>query len=227
MQDIAIRNLDYIFTVSSQAIAGASPDILGNLEKSLDLKSSEPWSYRRLPTPTATFPAVIYSEEEDSESEVQRTRDSRTKQSISNIGLHQRPDSFLQPKDDPSRGIGKEVRALRKKLQQIEMLEEKQSNGYLLDDQQIKKLKTRSALENSLADLGVPVETTELKESSSVLPDGKGNKKVELSRKLGRKNKQITTQVARLPASEIEPNPIKGSLNSELCSDNKVSTLLT
>ncbi|XP_004288404.1 PREDICTED: uncharacterized protein LOC101310352 [Fragaria vesca subsp. vesca] len=226
-EDIAIRNLDYIFTVSSQAIAGASPDILGNLEKSLDLKSSEPWSYRRLPTPTATFPAVIYSEEEDSESEVQRTRDSRTKQSTSNIEMHQRPDSFLQPKDDPSRGIGKEVRALRKKLQQIEMLEEKQSNGYLLDDQQIKKLKTRSALENSLADLGVPVETTELKESSSVLPDGKGNKKVELSRKLGRKNKQITTQVARLPASEIEPNPIKGSLNSELCSDNKIMTSQT
>ncbi|XP_062005201.1 uncharacterized protein LOC133722332 [Rosa rugosa] len=222
-EEIAVRNLDYIFTVSSQAIAGASPDILANLEKSLDLKSSEPWSYRRLPTPTATFPAVIYSEEEDSESEVQRTRDSHTKQSTSKNGIHHRPDSFLQPKDDPNQGIGKEVRALRKKLQQIEMLEEKQSNGYLLDDQQIKKLQTRSALESSLAELGLPVETTELKASSSVLPDGKGNKKVELSRKQRRKNKQTAMQVPRFPGSEAEPNSVKGFLNSGVSenSENK------
>ncbi|VVA21199.1 PREDICTED: ankyrin repeat family [Prunus dulcis] len=51
--DIAIRNLDYTFTVSSQATASASPDILANLENILDLRSSEPWSYRRPPKPTA------------------------------------------------------------------------------------------------------------------------------------------------------------------------------
>ncbi|XP_050370307.1 uncharacterized protein LOC126788363 isoform X2 [Argentina anserina] len=216
-EDVAIRNLDYIFTVSSQAVAGASPEILCNLEKSLDLKSSEPWSYRRLPTPTATFPAVIYSEDEDSESEVQRTRDNHTKKSTSKKEMHHRPDSFLQPKDDPNLGIGKEVRALRKKLQQIEMLEEKQSNGYLLDDQQIKKLQTRSAVESLLADLGVPMETTELK-----APDGKSSKKVELSRKQRRKNKQNSTQVTWFTGSEIEPNSIKGFLSSEI-SQNSVN----
>ncbi|KAI8031505.1 Transcription factor RF2a [Camellia lanceoleosa] len=37
-QDIAIRNLDYILTVSAHAIATASVDILANLEKSLDVR---------------------------------------------------------------------------------------------------------------------------------------------------------------------------------------------
>mgnify|MGYP003366524125 CR=1 FL=1 len=48
----------------------------------MDLRSSERWSYRCFPTPTATFPAIIYSEEEDSNGEVQRTRDGHTEQSI-------------------------------------------------------------------------------------------------------------------------------------------------
>ncbi|KAF3441247.1 hypothetical protein FNV43_RR15160 [Rhamnella rubrinervis] len=181
-EEIVIRNLDYIFTVSSHTIASASPDILANLENLLDLRSSETWSYRRLPTPTATCPAIVYSEEEDSENEVHRTRDNHTKQSTSKNELNQRLDSFLQPTDDPNLGICKQVRALRKKLQQIEMLEVKQSKGHLLDDQQIAKLQTRSILESSLAELGAPVETPLVKASSSVLPDGKGNKKAEQSK---------------------------------------------
>ncbi|KAI8029199.1 Peptide-N(4)-(N-acetyl-beta-glucosaminyl)asparagine amidase [Camellia lanceoleosa] len=37
-EDIAIRNLDYILTVSAHAIATASIDITANLEKSLDVR---------------------------------------------------------------------------------------------------------------------------------------------------------------------------------------------
>ncbi|KAL4355352.1 hypothetical protein GQ457_06G017050 [Hibiscus cannabinus] len=193
-EDIIIHNLDYILTVSSQAFASAAPDVLANLEKSLDLRSSESWSYRRLPTPTATFPVIINSEEEDSESEVVRTRNNnKNKNHLENDG--DRSDSFLQPKDDPNLGISKQVRALWKKLQQIEVLEVKQLSGCILDDQQIAKLQTRPALENSLAELGVPVERLELKGSSSTLPDGKGNKKAEVSRKQRRKSKQRTAQV--------------------------------
>jgi inhibitor of Bruton tyrosine kinase len=168
---VAIRNLDYIFTVSSHAIATASPNILANLENLLDLRSSEPWSYRRLPTPTATFPAIINSEEDDTENEIIRTRDYHTKKTTLKSKNDQRLDSFLQPKDNPNEGICKQVRALRKKLQQIEMLEAKQSSGHHLDDQQIAKLQTKSALESSLAELGVPV-TPLAKASSSVSPDG-------------------------------------------------------
>ncbi|KAK7377830.1 hypothetical protein VNO80_03263 [Phaseolus coccineus] len=182
-EEIVMRNLDYIFTVSSHTIASASPDVLANLERLLDQRSSEPWSHRRLPTPTATFPAIINSEEDDSEIEFQRTRDKPLK-----MEKVQRVDSFLQPQDDSDKEISKVVRAIRKKLQQIEMLEDKQSNGHLLDDQQIAKLQSKSALESSLAELGVPVETSQNKESSSMLPEGKGSKKGKLSKKQRRKS---------------------------------------
>ncbi|CAJ1920619.1 unnamed protein product [Sphenostylis stenocarpa] len=178
-----MRNLDYIFTVSTHTIASASPDVLANLERLLDQRSSEPWSHRRLPTPTATFPAIINSEEDDSEMEFQRTRDKPLK-----MEKVQRVDSFLQPRDDADKEISKVVRAIRKKLQQIEMLEDKQSNGHLLDDQQIAKLQSKSALESSLAELGVPVQTSQNKESSSILPEGKGSKKGKLSKKQRRKS---------------------------------------
>lgn len=223
-EDISIRNLDYIFTASSHAIASASLDILANLEKLLDLRSSELWSYRRLPTPTATFPAIINSEEDDSESEIIRTRDNHTKKTTSISEKDQRVESFLQPKDNTLEGICKNVRALRKKLQQIEMLQAKQSSGHHLDDQQIAKLQTKSALESSLAALGVPVETPQAKSSSAVSPDGKGNKKAEVSRKQRRKSKQSVSQVgtaSSLCGSEVVSNPTKDFLDVGLSQISK------
>ncbi|GAU23961.1 hypothetical protein TSUD_327620 [Trifolium subterraneum] len=184
-EDIVMRNLDYIFSVSTHAVATAALDVLANLEKLFDQRSSEPWSYRRLPTPTATLPVVIDSEEDDNEIEYQRTCDKPTKMSALKL---ERQDSFLQPKDDSDSEISKVVRAIRKKLQQIEMLETKQSKGHLLDDQQIAKLKSKSALESSLAELGIPVETSQNRESSSMLPEGKGNKKGKSSKKQRRKS---------------------------------------
>ncbi|KAH1083138.1 hypothetical protein J1N35_022899 [Gossypium stocksii] len=215
-EDIIIHNLDYILTVSSQAFASASPDVLANLEKSLDLRSSESWSYRRLPTHTATFPVIINSEDEDSESEVLRTRNNKKNKNPLENG--DRLDSFLQPKDDPNLGISKQVRALWKKLQQIEVLEEKQLSGCILDDQQIAKLQTRPALENSLAELGVPVERSHLKGSCSILSDGKGNKKAEVSRKQRRKSKQRVSQVETVSGfctTNKEPNSMKGFSDAE------------
>lgn len=227
MQDIAIRNLDYIFTVSAHAIMNTSPDILANLEKLLDMRSSESWSYRRLPTPTATFPAIIDSEEEDCNSDLLRTRDKHSKKPASRIERDQRLDCFLQPKDDPDQGTVKLVRSLLKKLQQIEMLEAKQSNGHLLDNQQIAKLQTKSALEISLVELGVPFETMQAKGSSSVSSDGKGNKKVEASRKQRRKSKQVVSQVEAVPVNcvtDLEVDSVKCLLDAEtpLVSEHKV-----
>ncbi|KAK4769686.1 hypothetical protein SAY87_030218 [Trapa incisa] len=201
-EDIIIRNLDYVFAVSSQSIASTSPEILANLEKLLDSRSSEPWSYRRLPTPTAIFPAVLDSEE-DSENELTRTRNSAIKSSFSRNG-NQQFDSFLQPTDfDES--ISKQIRALRKKLQQIEILEEKQSKGHQLDQQQIEKVKTRAILEGSLSELGVPAEMIN---SKPILPgpsDGKANKKAESSRKQRRKSKRQASQVENtLGACQLE-----------------------
>ncbi|MBA0874435.1 hypothetical protein Goshw_016730, partial [Gossypium schwendimanii] len=175
-EDIVIRNLDYILTVSSQAFASASPDVLASLEKSLDSRSTESWSYRRLLTPTATVPVIINSDEEDSESEEADWI------------------LFCNLKIIFNQGISEQVQALQKKLQQIKMLEMKQLGGYILDDQQIAKVQRKPDLEDSLAELGLQVEKSQLKGSCSVSADAKGNKKAEVSRKQRRKSKQRVAQ---------------------------------
>lgn len=213
-----MRNLDYIFTVSSHAVASAASDVLANLESLLDQRSSEPWSHRRLPTPTATYPAIINSEEDDSEIEFQRTRDKPMKM-YALLEKDGRGDSFLQPKEDLNQETSKIVRAIRKKLQQIEMLEAKQSSGHLLDDQQIAKIQSKSALEGSLEELGVPIETSN-KESSSVSPEGKGSKKGKQSKKQRRKSSKpggVQTEMESLySASESSPESVKDLLDTDI-----------
>ncbi|XP_042432345.1 uncharacterized protein LOC122018936 [Zingiber officinale] len=185
--EIALRNLDYIFTTSATAIASASTQVLAKLEKLLDTRSSEPWSYRRLPTPSATFPAIIHSDEEDNENRYLRLRekgkDAFTKHEGARVDFLFETDGVTDP------AVYKQVRILKKKLQQIEILEAKQLKGHYLDNQQIAKLKTRSSLECALAELGFPLET-ESKQLSSSSSDAKGNKKPEVSRKQRRNNKQ-------------------------------------
>ncbi|KAE9599647.1 hypothetical protein Lal_00046174 [Lupinus albus] len=219
-EDIVIRNLDYIFTVSPHAVASASLDILANLERLLDQRSSEPWSHRRFPTPTATFPAIINSEEDDSDIEFQRTPDKPTKMHALKLEKDRRVDSFLQPKDDPDQETSKLVRAIRKKLQQIEMLEAKQSKGHLLDDQQIAKLQSKSSLESSLADLGVPFETSWNKESPSAQLEGKGTKKGKLSKKQRRKNCEPSTVKTEVEVvyskNEVIPESAKDLLETDI-----------
>ncbi|KAI4381613.1 hypothetical protein MLD38_007673 [Melastoma candidum] len=170
-QDIVIRNLDYIFAISPQSIVSASPDVLLKLEK--QLKSSESWSYRQLPTPTAAFPAIINSEEEDSDSDLLRTRVVLEESGLNNH--KSRIDSSFLTKQDSNEHVSKQIRALHKKLQQIEMIKEKQPKGHRLDSQQIAKLQTRSVLESSLAELGVPIEELLEKPSASESTKGKGN----------------------------------------------------
>lgn len=219
-----MRNLDYILTISSHTVASTSLDILANLERALDQRSSEPWSHRQLPTVTATFPAIINSEDDDSEMEFHRTRD---KPMELKLEKDPRLDLFLQPKDDPNQENSRVVRALRKKLQQIEMLEVKQSKGHHLDDQQIAKIQCKSALERSLAELGVPVGTSQNKVSSSVPPQGKGSKKGKLSRKQRKMSKPsvVHNEVESVNIGRKVPSePTKDMLDIEILevSDLKV-----
>ncbi|KAJ6826633.1 uncharacterized protein M6B38_371070 [Iris pallida] len=210
-EDIILRNLDYIFTVSAPVISSASPEVLAKLEKLLDARSSELWSYRRLPTPSATFPAVIYSEEEGDDEIGSLVPRDHKKPILKSFG-DPRADLFLQGDSTADQAVSKQVRALRKKLQQIEMLEAKQFSGHLLDDQQIAKLQTRSSIVSALAELGFSHETeTELHMPG--LSDIKGNKKVEFSRKQRRKSKQKADQPESLAENcniSEEQNSIKG-----------------
>lgn len=180
-EDLVLRNLDYILTISPTAFANVSPELLSKLEKSLDSKSSEPWSYRHLPTPTATFPAIIDSEEDDGEIGFPKLRNIASAETVDQSMCKRRSvDGFLHQTSAADRAMAKEVRAIRKKLQQIEMLEMKQSNGYLLDEQQKAKVQTKYLLENTLAYLetGVSVESNDESETESTkatLLDGKSS----------------------------------------------------
>lgn len=219
LQEMAMRNLDYILTVSAHAFVGTSLDVLVDLEKLLDLKSSEPWSYRRLPTPTATFPAIINSEEEDGESDSLRTRDEGTKRPNFGTEGAQRSDGFLHSSDAAAEIVNKQIRNLRKKLQQIELLEEKQSKGQLLDDQQIAKLQMRSILESSLAELGAPVESVQTKACSAM--DERESKKAA-SRKQRRKGKQKGSHKEEESsdiALDAETSSMKGFMDAEILDD--------
>ncbi|CAM8884892.1 unnamed protein product [Rhodiola kirilowii] len=191
-EDIVIRNIDYILAVASPSFSSTSLEILANLEKVMDLRSSEPWSHRRLPTPTATLPAVINSEEYDNDGEFLMTRDKHMKRP-SKAEVEQRSDSFLLSNYGENQGHCKHIRVLRKKLQQIEMLELKMARGLSLDDQQIAKLQTRAVLESSLADLGVPVGTPPVKGSSNGSADGRNSKKARQGRKSKQRSAEVTS----------------------------------
>lgn len=178
----------------------------------MDERSTESWSNRRLPTSTATCPAVIYSEEEgDDEIGGLMPRDHK-KFILKNYG-DPRAELFLQGENGADVAVSKQVRALRKKLQQIEMLEAKQLSGQVLDDQQIAKLQTRSSLETALAELGFPIER-DAKQPSPGLSDAKGNKRVEVSRKLRRKSKQKDSVQSEVHSKScqlfVELDSIKG-----------------
>jgi len=207
-EDLAIRNLDYIFTVGAPSIMNASPEILANLEKLLDEKSSESWSQRRLPTVTATYPAVIDSDVEEDEARKFLKPRKCGKSATRPSGMSNQ-ENFLQKDCTAEQAVSKQIRALRKKLQQIEILEAKQLAGHQLDNQQQAKLESRAALENELAELGVPSEA--YTRASSVCPaEGRTNRKPEFSKKQKKKNKQALQSNTHSAKSESgQQIPIK------------------
>lgn len=225
---MAIRNLDYIFTAAAPSIINASPEILVKLEKVLDEKSAEPWSHRRLPTMTATFPAIIDSDDgDDYTNQRGLVRDRNNERNLLKITRESRTDSFLLATTDADEAVSKQVRALRKKLQQIEMLEQKQQSGQQLDNQQLAKVASRAVLVSELEELGFPYES-ELSQVFSGSVNAKGSNKFEGSKKQRRKNKQKTA--AQLDSSSVvslEQNPVTGVEDpfTLLISEEKVVSL--
>ncbi|GLJ32823.1 hypothetical protein SUGI_0661090 [Cryptomeria japonica] len=207
-EDLVLRNLDYILTISPAALANVSTELLSKLENSLDSKSSEPWSYRCLPTPTATFPAVIDSEEDD-KIEFSRLRNIASPDTTDlAIGERRSGEGFLQRSSASNIALAKQTRAIRKKLQQIEMLEMKQRNDHSLDHQQLAKLQTKPSLENALHSLesGIAIghdEETKLAsikanslEDKSIVRNGLGSHRHKGKKK---NNKFQQVQIEHLP----------------------------
>jgi hypothetical protein len=153
-QDSVLRNLDYILTISPTTFAQLQPSLLVALEKVLDSRSNQPWSHRLLPTPSATLPAVIDSEEDDSDAcGNPRSRSFSWLEGMDKltVGKSSTEDYFLSGNGREDDAVGKQLRAVRKKLQQIEALELKQFKGQALDSQQLAKIETKHELEEALS----------------------------------------------------------------------------
>jgi hypothetical protein len=174
VQEYIARNLDYILTMAPVLFGHVRPSLLAQVEKTLDATSTQSWSHRRLPTPSATLPAVIESEEEENGYGGNvYARGLTLDSNIFSISSDKRNEGFLKQRTENNEDILKQVRAVRNKLQQIEALELKQAKGQTLDDQQLVKLRTKRELEQALASL-----------ESGVLPES---------------NKKAQKQFAKLP----------------------------
>lgn len=130
------------------AFAHVTPTLLAELEKTLDATSSQSWSHRLLPTPTALFPAVVDSEEDDCESVFfSRMRSlSFTESNMAGIETKRGSEGLFHQESGVDQAVAKQLRALRKKLQQIEALELRLSKGHMLDHQQLAKLEAKQAV---------------------------------------------------------------------------------
>ena len=198
VQELVLHNLDYLLAISPMTFTHVSPTLLADVEKALDATSSQSWSHRLLPTPTALFPAVVESEEDDTDSEIISRR---------------RSLSFFEPVKKGSEGIfhqeseldqakAKQVRALKKKLQQIEALELKQFRGHKLDHQQEAKLLTKQTLIDAI----LAIESGDATASIDDNIEGSGvqdfHAKMVVSRKQQSARKKKNKSSIEHPASE-------------------------
>ncbi|KAH7351537.1 hypothetical protein KP509_19G001900 [Ceratopteris richardii] len=161
-EDLALHNLDYILTMSPTAFANVTTALLADLEKALDSTSLQLWSYHRLPTPTALFPAVVDSEEDDCNSNFLSRMRSLSSSELNSVSVERESEGLFNQECGMNHAVLKQLRALKKKLQQIEALEVRQSKGHVLDHQQIAKLETKAAVRDAILAL----------DPGTVLPSG-------------------------------------------------------
>eukprot|EP00252_Welwitschia_mirabilis_P019140 TRINITY_DN4353_c0_g1_i1.p1 TRINITY_DN4353_c0_g1~~TRINITY_DN4353_c0_g1_i1.p1 ORF type:complete len:1124 (+),score=296.88 TRINITY_DN4353_c0_g1_i1:577-3948(+) len=188
-EDFVLHNLDYIITISPTALSSVSPLLLSKLEKSLDAKSSESWSHRHLPTQTATFPVVVDSEEDDIGVAVPRLCNNVSADITDGTADKKKPgDGFLLGKSAAEHNKAKQARAIKKKLQQIEMLELRQRRGHHLDEQQKAKLESKYLLLSRLSYLETG--EREFSESNSITHSVDGKSIEEMGSRHRKKGKK-------------------------------------
>ncbi|MCO5607570.1 hypothetical protein L7F22_061767 [Adiantum nelumboides] len=219
-EDLVLHNLDYILTVSPMAFAHVTPTLLAELEKALDATSSQPWSHRLLPTPTALFPAVVDSEEDECNPCLSSRMRSLSLTQSNNLTAERREsDGLFNQESCIDQAVIKQLRALKKKLQQIEALELRQSRGHVLDHQQLGKLETKLSIRDAILALDSGAVFTaasnegELQffvDSSSEGTPGKENGK-RGNRNGRRKSNQLVGELA--PADEFQKKQRSGQPN--------------
>ncbi|KAI5065917.1 hypothetical protein GOP47_0018541 [Adiantum capillus-veneris] len=233
-EDLVLHNLDYLLTVSPTAFAHVTPTLLADLEKALDATSSQPWSHRLFPTPTALFPAIVDSEEDDCDSGLSSRMRSLSLTDSSNVNSDRRESEGLFDKESRvDQAVIKQLRALKKKLQQIEALELRQSRGHVLDHQQLAKLETKLAIKDAILALDSgAVFTADINEGESQLSvdftaEGFQGKEIGNRRNRNGRRKSNKLVAEQVPADESQKKSRSGQLNkvgNRKCEDGIAET---
>lgn len=228
-EDLVLHNLDYLLTISPMAFAHVAPVLLAEVEKALDASSSQPWSNRRLPTPTAVFPAVVDSEEDEYEAGyVSRMRPLPFSSSISDV--EKVTEGFLHQESEVDKAVVKQLRALRKKLQQIDELELQQARGHPLDDQQKTKLQKKQAIKDAIValDSGSACKASEeeenLETSSGALEEGLQGKAIGTRRGLSARKKNSKLLVDHTMPEEFHQKKSKNGRTNKASNKKGQST---
>lgn len=221
-EDLVLHNLDYLLTISPLAFAHVTSTLLAEVEKALDGMSSQPWSHRLLPTPTATFPAVVDSEEDECDTGfISRMRClSFSEPSSASADMKRASEGFFHQGNELDQAVVKQLRALKKKLQQIEALELKQSRGHVLDHQQQAKLETKQAIKEAILafDSGAVLTAfgfkDKLESSAGATVEGYQGKEIGTRRnRSGRKKNKTLVIVEQSTSDELHKKLKNGQSN--------------
>ncbi|GAQ82051.1 ankyrin repeat family protein / regulator of chromosome condensation (RCC1) family protein [Klebsormidium nitens] len=147
-QAMVLRNLDYVLMVTPPGmLAQIRPSVLAELEGLMGCHVAQGgWVPRPLPCATASGNEPILEEEEGGSEKARESRNGsgeKEEKVVMDLGraVGLGLGRFLQQKDEL--GAVKRIRALRKKLQQIEALEARRGEGIALDSQQRAKLRSK------------------------------------------------------------------------------------
>lgn len=147
-QAMVLRNLDYVLMVTPPGVlAQIRPSVLAELEGLMGCHVAQGgWVPRPLSCATASGNEPILEEEEGGSEKARESRNGsgdKEEKVVMDMGraVGLGLGRFLQQKDEL--GAVKRIRALRKKLQQIEALEARRGEGIALDSQQRAKLRSK------------------------------------------------------------------------------------
>ncbi|GBG63273.1 hypothetical protein CBR_g37359 [Chara braunii] len=154
---LVLKNLDYVLSISAPMWGQARLSILADLERVLAdyTTASDKWLNRRVPKPSGVPLSSLVLDEDDAGAECGPSSAMQSWAGAlvsSDRSVSEWPQSqgaalaFLHQYDGTPNAISKQLRTVRRKLQQIEVLEIRQAKGMVLDAQQLEKVGRKDEL---------------------------------------------------------------------------------
>eukprot|EP00898_Chlorokybus_atmophyticus_P005171 jgi/Chlat1/5655/Chrsp37S00872 len=160
-QGLVLRNLDHVLLMVPHALRDVRPPLLAELE-ALMAAGEHGWHHR--PRPVLAVPPPLSEMEEEAANQAAWHRSPHSEPDSCDQQLKEEDDTpaamMSDGLDSDAVTVVRQARAVRKKLQQIAMLEAREAEGHQLDAQQRAKTRAKPALEAALQSLqqGTPLQ---------------------------------------------------------------------